>query len=216
MARKWRSSKARLLHGSVLHIIKWSAGTAARLPRRCAVGGHTTIGQGTRTIGPTIVAEMHVRRCACGPCRSLRTIIWRTGPADVKVGHDAKRGADYWDQATSTHHTTDSNSAPYYDYFNDIIYVGTDTANVHQFVYILTARTAAIAVRTIGKLQWQRHRRWPVLMNIDDQPGADWADRGCRIGADFRCPTRYGDLDYIETKVGPVTPGACSWQTAPP
>ncbi len=25
-----------------------------------------------------------------------------------------------------------------------------------------------------------------MLMNIDDQPGADWADRGRRIGADFR------------------------------
>jgi hypothetical protein len=63
---------------------------------------------------------------------------------------------------TGTATPTDSNSSPFYDYFNDFVYVGDDNGYIHKFVNVLNALPAAAPSEAAGN--------WPIWMDPTSHP----------------------------------------------
>jgi hypothetical protein len=98
---------------------------------------------------------------------------------------------------------TDSNSAPYYDYDTDILYVGTDDANIHQFVNVfdgLSASPKQVGPSESGGL-------WPVYMDTNANPQLTGPIEDSYSGRIF-VSTSEGSLKYIETASGTCISGA--------
>ena len=100
----------------------------------------------------------------------------------------------------------DSNSAPYYDFSTDTLYVGTDKANIHQFTGIFgtLGGTPAETVTVSG------HVGWPVYMNPSSNPALTGPIEDEASGRIFVADSN-GVLTYIETGLGPTTPAGCYW-----
>ena len=139
-------------HGSVLHILKWSSSDGSSI---------------TAPITPNEVAGAPTDWAACGGAN--HACIWSVPFANDNIGgirHGESR--------------TDSNSAPYYDFDTDIIYVGTDTANIHQFTGIFGV-FGGVPVETITG-------NWPIYMNTNVNPALTGPIEDAASGA-FSLPT---------------------------
>ncbi len=60
---------------------------------------------------------------------------------------------------------TDSNSAPYYDYDNDILYVGDDNGYIHQFINVLNGASQPTPVAPS-----EATGNWPIWMDTSAFP----------------------------------------------
>ncbi len=106
---------------------------------------------------------------------------------------------------------SDTYSAPYYDYDADIIYVGTDTANVHQFVDIFNGGATAGPTEMISGYGLTG---WPLYVNYTDTPAITGPIEDEASGRIFVSDVN-GFLLTIETNTVPGIAGPCNGQSGP-
>jgi hypothetical protein len=159
-------------HGSVLHILKWSTIDGGTIA--------TPVTASDVTGAPSDWANCGGTNHGC---------IWNVFFSNDNIG--GTPGA-----ATAT----DTNSAPYYDYETDSLYVGTDTANIHKFTNVF---------RVFGMDPGEAGAPWPIYMNTTANPPLTGPIEDAASGRIFVSDTN-GDLMYIETgSVGGVVLGTC-------
>jgi hypothetical protein len=190
-------------HGSVLHIVKWHAGDGT-------IAAPVQLWEADDWTGdPEDWANN------CGGAGKLGACMWSvpfahdyvccsggTFRVAQEVGEDFQVSPD----ALLQEKATDSNSAPYYDYSTDVVYVGTDSSNVHKFVNVFNGGAAAGPSETVTG---NGSTGWPVFMNTVANPALTGAIEDDSSGRIF-VATSDGHLRYIETGNGPTTPGPCS------
>ena len=183
--------------GSVLHVLKWST-----------LDGGTITSPVPANDVTGVPPDYWVNNCggANGGC------MWSVPFSDDYVynssgGGDVRPAFHVRSDALILQRASDSNSAPYYDYDADILYVGTDKANIHQFVNVFNGGLNFLPTESTG--------RWPMYMNTTSNPALTGPIEDAASGRIF-VSDAYGDLLYIETNNGPTTPGACSGQTGVP
>jgi hypothetical protein len=189
------------LHGSVLHVIKW-------------VAGQGTIAEPVQLWADfdDWTGDAEDWATNCGPNSLYGVCMWSATFYKDFIGHggsepDVKSHSVRPDYYTTRSNATDTNSAPYYDYFNDVIYVGTDTANLHEFGYVFNGGTAfGPTESTFGT--------YPIIMNTTANPPLTGPIEDAASGRIF-VADGYGGLEYVETNSGLVTPGPCSGQPGP-
>jgi len=96
-------------------------------------------------------------------------------------------------------HPTDSNSAPFYDYDTDILYVGDDNGYIHEFINVLNG--GATPPTEAGG-------NWPIFMNASANTPLTGPIFDSASGRIF-VADGFGNMDYIETDDGTVTAGPC-------
>jgi hypothetical protein len=188
-------------HGSVLHIIKWHAGDGTIAAPMALWEAHDV------TNDPADWATN------CGGSGKLGACMWTvpfaadyfySGPA-VKPA-EARANFRVSPDALTKAKATDSNSAPYYDYANDIVYIGTDSANIHRFVDVFNGGTTAGPSETVNG---NGLTGWPLYMDTVLNPALTGPIEDSYSGRIF-VATADGYLRYVETGNGAAMPGACS------
>lgn len=163
--------------GSILHILKWSTRDGG------SVAAPVTPGNATGNLA-----------------------MWATcGGANPGCMWNVPFVKDTYEDYSAPKHTfaTDSYSAPYYDYDTDIVYVGTDDANIHKFVNVfdgLSALPTRVGPSESGGL-------WPVYMDTNANPELTGPVEDSYSGRIF-VSTYEGSLKYIETASGLCISGA--------
>jgi len=179
--------------GSVLHIVKWHAGD-----------GSITAPMTLPNTSHDATYEWTAWANSCGGTNP--SCIWNVpfnldlNYSSTHVGGDARRANEIRPDYKKYVPAGDTNSAPYYDYDNDLLYVGTDTANVHQFNGVFG---------TLGGTPAESYAPWPIYMNTTANPALTGPIEDDASGRIFVSDV-YGDLLTIETNNGPTAPGACS------
>jgi len=163
--------------GSILHLLKWGSGDGGTIASPATPANAT----GNLTMWAT-----------CGG----------TNPGCMWSVPFVK---DTYEHSSAHKHSfaTDSNSAPYYDYNTDILYVGTDDTNIHQFVNVfdgLNASPTPVGPSESGGL-------WPVYMGTTANPQLTGPIEDSYSGRIF-VATSDGFLKYIETSSGTCISGS--------
>jgi hypothetical protein len=162
--------------GSILHILKWS-----------------TEDRGTVTAPAT-------------PANATGNLaMWATcGGTNHGCMWNVPFAKDTYENYSAPKHTfaTDSYSSPYYDYDTDILFVGTDDANVHKFVNIFEGLGASPTVGTS-----ESGGLWPIYMDTNANPQLTGPIEDSYSGRIF-VSTYEGALKYIETASGTCISGA--------
>jgi len=168
--------------GSVLHILKWRAGTG------------------------TIAAPASPSQSTGAPsdwaaCPGSYGCLWSipftqdyighrgTNP-DVATNSVGAKGRPRPNNYTTRATATDSNSAPYYDYDTDILFVGTDSANIHEFTNVFQRFSNAQPTENTAT--------WPVYMNSTANPALTGPIEDSYSGRIFVADAD-GFLRYVET-----------------
>jgi hypothetical protein len=181
--------------GSVLHVLKWRAGD----------------GTIDNPAYPNDVTGDLDAWAACTGANAgcmwdvpfSNDAVYETG--DVRVKSDSKVRAN----VIQYKNAKDTNSAPYYDYDTDYLYVGTDKANIHQFANVFDGLNA---VAPTGPSE--SGGLWPIFMNTTANPGLSGPIEDAASGRIF-VSDQYGNLDFIETNTVDGIAGPCINQTSP-
>jgi hypothetical protein len=197
------------LEGAVLHIVKWHAGDGSVIapvtlwPARDVTGHPATWANNCGGTYPACMWSV--------PFSTDWTYSTSSG-GDVsrqRPGAFSRKPSPDYIVAGSI--PTDTYSAPYYDYFTDIIYVGTDTANVHQFINIFNGgATTGPSENASG----DGYSGWPVYVNQTATPNLTGPIEDDASGRIFVSDI-YGDLMTIETNTVPHIAGPCNGQPGP-
>jgi len=169
--------------GGVLHIVKWFAGDGAI--------GSPVVLRTTNDVTGNVAAW---DSAACGGTHSC---MW-----DVPFANDFVYDPAIPGLVRQT--ATDTNSAPYYDYDTDFLYVGTDSANIHQFANVFNG--GSVVPTAVGPSETTTGNGlvgWPLFMNTtaNPPPALTGPIEDAYSGRIFVADS-YGDLDHVETFSG--------------
>lgn len=169
--------------GSVLHIIKWKKGQGT-------IASPIYASQVTGAPSDWTACPTYYGGCEWN-VPFAQDYIGHTGiNPDVTVNAAGADGRPRPDNYTTQAPATDSNSAPYYDYDTDILYVGTDTANLHEFTNVFQHYSTAQPSENTAT--------WPVYMNTTANPALTGPVEDSFSGRIFVADSD-GFLRYVET-----------------
>jgi hypothetical protein len=188
--------------GSVLHIVKWSLNDGGTIAAPFPLYEYNDWTGDTNDWFNNCGGNGVNGGCSWTVFFAPDEIYTLGNPGDVKKAGRI-RPNDYFSQ----HPASDTNSAPYYDYFNDIIYVGTDQANLHQFINVFNGATLAIP-KGPSESTLASGTVWPIYMNTTTNPALTGPIEDAASGRIF-VSDEYGDLLFIETGNVPGIAGEC-------